>query len=124
MHVSYGMDVVQRMKISWNSFNWKPLGLLLGCQNSQARNPYTLKPVGRLLSCGRRRRKLTLFHKIHSNIAPEYLNDCLNEYYYNLRNSLQYRVPRCRLETFSKSFFPSTIRLWNSWGPTYNPTVR
>jgi hypothetical protein len=76
------------------------------------------------LSCGRRRRKLTLFHKIHSNIAPEYLNDCLNEYYYNLRNSLQYRVPRCRLETFSKSFFPSTIRLWNSWGPTYNPTVR
>ena len=30
---------------------------------------------------------------------------------YNLRNSLQYRVPRCRLETFSKSFCPSTIRL-------------
>ena len=55
------------------------------------------------LSCRRRRRKLTLFHKIHNNIAPGYLNDCLNE-------SLQYRVPRCRLETFSKSFFPSTIR--------------
>jgi hypothetical protein len=32
------------------------------------------------LSCRRRRRKLTLFHKIHNNIAPEYLNDCLNEY--------------------------------------------
>ena len=31
------------------------------------------------LSCRRRRRKLTLFHKIHNNIAPEYLNDCLNE---------------------------------------------
>ena len=71
------------------------------------------------LSCGWRRRKLTLFHKIHSNIAPEYLNDCLNEYYYNLRNSLQYRVPRCRLETFSKSFFPSTIRLWNSLEPNF-----
>ena len=36
----------------------------------------------------------------------------------NLRNSLQYRVPRCRLETFSKSFFfSSTIRLWNSLKP-------
>ena len=53
-------------------------------------------------------------NEIHNNIAPEYLQDCLNEYLvvknYNLRNSLQYRVPRCRLETFSKSFFPSTIR--------------
>jgi hypothetical protein len=32
------------------------------------------------LSCKRRRRKLTLFHKIHNNIAHEYLQDCLNEY--------------------------------------------
>jgi hypothetical protein len=44
------------------------------------------------LSCRRRRRKLTLFHKIHNNIAPKYLNDCLNKYLvdnnYNLRNSL------------------------------------
>jgi hypothetical protein len=30
------------------------------------------------LSCRQRRRKLTLFHKIHNNIAPEYLQDCLN----------------------------------------------
>ena len=75
------------------------------------------------LSCRRRRRKLTLFHKIHNNIAPEYLQDCLNEYLvvnnYNLRNSLQYRVSRCRLETFSKSFFPSTIRSWNSLDPNF-----
>jgi hypothetical protein len=39
-----------------------------------------------------RHRKLTLFHKIHNNIAPEYLEDCLNEYLvvnnYNLRNSI------------------------------------
>ena len=27
------------------------------------------------LSCRRRRRKLTLFHKIHNKIAPEYLNN-------------------------------------------------
>ena len=73
------------------------------------------------LSCRRRRRKLTLFPKIHNNIAPEYLQDCLNEYLvvnnYNLR---QYRVPKCRFETFSKSFFPSTIRSWNSLDPNLN----
>ena len=88
----------------------------------QGRNLYTLKLVGRL-SCRQRYRKLTLFHKIHNNIAPEYLQDCLNEYLvvnnYNLRNSLQYRVPRCHLETFSKSFFLSTIRSWNSLDPNF-----
>ena len=36
-----------------------------------------------------------------------------------MRNSLQYRVPRCRLETFSKSFFPSTICSWNSLDPNF-----
>jgi hypothetical protein len=75
------------------------------------------------LSCRRRRQKLISFHKIHNNIAPEYLQDCINDYLvvnnYNLRNSLQYRVPRCHLETFSKSFFPSTIRSWNSLDPKF-----
>ena len=36
-----------------------------------------------------------------------------------MRNSLQYRVPRCRLETFSKLFFPSIIRSWNSLDPNF-----
>ena len=69
------------------------------------------------LSCRRSRRKLILFHKIHNNIVPEYLNDCLNEYLKN--KTKKYRVPKCRLETFSKSFFPSTIRLWNSLEPNF-----
>ena len=38
----------------------------------------------------------------------------INNNNYNLRNRSEYRVPRCRLETYSKSFFPSTIRAWNS----------
>ncbi|CAG2220634.1 unnamed protein product [Mytilus edulis] len=33
--------------------------------------------------------------------------------YYNTRNRSHYRVPRCRLDIFSKSFFPSSIRTWN-----------
>ena len=60
---------------------------------------------------------------MHSNIAPEYLNDCLSEYLvdnnYNLRNSLQYRVPICSLETFFKSFFSVYYTLWYSLGPNF-----
>ena len=79
--------------------------------------------VQKTLICRQRRQKLTLVHKIHYNIAPEYLNNCLNEYLvdnnYNLRNSLQYRVPRCRLETFCKSFF----RLLYVYGIHWNRIV-
>ena len=33
---------------------------------------------------------------------------------YQLRNNNNYTVPNCRLTTSSKSFIPSTTRLWNS----------
>jgi hypothetical protein len=33
---------------------------------------------------------------------------------YNLCNNDDYHTQRCRLQTSSKSFFPSTIKLWNS----------
>ncbi len=71
------------------------------------------------LKIRRQRRKLCLMHKIINERAPEYLIDCMSDFSinnnnYNLRNRSEYRVPRCRLETYSKSFFPSTIRDWNS----------
>jgi len=92
MHASYGVSIVQGMQISWNSLNWKPLGLPIFA----SKKSLYFETGWETLSCRRGRRKLTLFHKIHNNIAPEYLNDCLNEYLvdnnYNLRSSLQYRV--------------------------------
>ena len=71
------------------------------------------------LKSRRNQRKLSLMHKIHNGKSPEYLTECLSEYSnnvdnYNLRNRPQYRIPRCRLETFNRSFFPSSIRAWNS----------
>jgi hypothetical protein len=48
----------------------------------------------------------------------------LNYNNYNQRNSSQYRVPRCSLETFSNRFFPSTIRLWNSLEPSFKIEIR
>ena len=67
----------------------------------------------------RKSRKLNLFYKIENNMAPTYLSDCLpttigETVTYNLRNNDDYRTQRCRLQTSSKSFFPSTIKLWNS----------
>ena len=51
---------------------------------------------------------MALFHKMHNNIAPEYLNDCLNEYLvannYNLRNPLQYQWRRKALSTGGLGF--------------------
>ena len=52
-------------------------------------------------------------------MAPQYLSDCLptnieETLTYILRNNNDYRTQRCRLQTSSKSFYPSTIKLWNS----------
>ena len=52
-------------------------------------------------------------------MAPTYLSDCLpttigETVTYTLRNNDDYRTQRCRLQTNSKSFFPSIIKLWNS----------
>ena len=67
----------------------------------------------------RKSRKLNLFNKIENNMAPTYVSDCLpttigETVTYNLRNNDDYRPQRCRLQTSSKSFFPSIIKLWNS----------
>ena len=58
---------------------------------------------------------VTLF-KIINGIAPPYLtsifDDLSGNRNYTLRNS-NIRIPKCRLETFKKSFFPRSISLWN-----------
>ena len=91
---------------TWEPLQFEAARIITGLPKFASKESLYLETGWETLSCRRRRRKLTLFHKIHSNIAPEYLQDCLNEYLvvnnYNLRNSLQYRVPRCRLLTFSK----------------------
>ena len=67
----------------------------------------------------RKSRKINLFYKIENNMAPTYLSDCLpttigETVTFILRNNDDYRTQRCRLQTSSKSFFPSTIKMWNS----------
>jgi hypothetical protein len=62
---------------------------------------------------------LTLFFKIYNNLAPEYLSDLIpptvvetSNYY--LRNSQNISEQINRLALLQQSFFPSTIKLWNT----------
>ena len=57
-------------------------------------------------------------YKIIKNETPSYLNDLLpslvnNVSKYNLRNKTHYDSPFCKLYSYERSFFPSTLKLWN-----------
>ena len=65
----------------------------------------------------RKRRKLNTFYKIHNNQTPNYLNEIIEPFKLqgrNLRTNRDYYLPMFRLSSTSKSFFPSTVKLWNN----------
>jgi hypothetical protein len=64
-------------------------------------------------------KNLTLFYNILNNLAPEYISDLIpptvsetSNYY--LRNSQNISQEANRLALLQQSFFPSTIKLWNT----------
>ncbi len=73
------------------------------------------------LSDRRKANKLVTMHKIVNGVVPTYLSDILvnlcgkeeGTRRYNTRCCVNLRVPRCRTERFKRSFFPSSISLWN-----------
>jgi len=71
------------------------------------------------LSSRRKVRKLEHFYKIVSNLTPNYLLELLpvtvsKRSNLSLRSNHNFCLFSCRTERFQQSFFPSTIRLWNS----------
>ena len=69
------------------------------------------------LSERRKMHKLTTLYKIQSGIYPAYLRDLIpkaTEPRYSLRTVPHIPIIHTRLTTTTKSFFPSTIRLWNN----------
>ena len=63
-------------------------------------------------------KSLCLMYKIINDQGPSYLKNMFNNllvepHDYNLRNS-QIRIPRARIQTFKKSFFLETLRIWNN----------
>ena len=62
---------------------------------------------------------LTMLFKIKNRMTPDYLYELLppenhEHVRYNLRNNKNISVPFTRLESFKRSFFPYSIRLWNA----------
>ena len=70
------------------------------------------------LSSRRDTHKLLLMHKIINQQTPRHLNSLLpitvnTRAKYPLRNSTDLSLIKCNTDRFQKSFFPSTVRLWN-----------
>jgi hypothetical protein len=64
-------------------------------------------------------RKLVLFYKIVNGQVPDYLTELVpstvaDTNNYNLRSKLNISQPSYRLSTYQQSYFPSTIKLWNT----------
>ena len=72
-----------------------------------------------LLQNRRTKHKLIIFYKIINGPAPNYLLDLVRPIiqettYYNLRNTDDTQTLHARTNLYYNSFFPSTIRAWNS----------
>ena len=65
--------------------------------------------------------KLKTFIRIANGESPNYLRELLPRTFGSLRDNSRnpdnYLVPKTRTETFRSSFFPSSIRIWNSKNP-------
>ena len=67
----------------------------------------------------RNKHKLVIFYKIMNGLTPDYLSGCVpplvqDTTTYNLRNSNDIQSLHANTNLFYNSFFPSTIRAWNS----------
>ena len=72
------------------------------------------------LALRRRLHRATMMFKIMTGLAPETLQEKLPgrveaRTRYRLRNRGDLQVPVTRLVTYSQSFFPNAVRLWNSF---------
>jgi hypothetical protein len=71
-----------------------------------------------LLESRRTKHVLILFYKIDRNYFPKDLsiiaNSFRNNNKYTSRNKTDYITPACKSETYLRSFFPKTIKLWNT----------
>ena len=93
--------------------------IVTGLTTFASRESLYFETVWETLTERRKNRKLCIFYRMHNNICPQYLSDCLptlvsNVSGYNLRNNDNYVAIRTRLNVYAKSCVPSTISLWNN----------
>ncbi|MEW8546433.1 MAG: reverse transcriptase domain-containing protein, partial [Candidatus Thiodiazotropha sp.] len=71
------------------------------------------------LQSRRDKHKLVIFYKIMNGLTPSYLSDLVPPFirdatHYNLRNSNHTQTLHANTNLYFNSYFPSTIRAWNS----------
>ena len=119
MLVNFGMGVQMSVKRNSKKIQYEAARIVTGLPRYASIESLLFETGWEHLSVRRERRKLALFYRIHNRITPAYLSDCLTPLVstvstYNLRNSSNYVTPATRLDSHLRSFFPSTIRLWNN----------
>ena len=64
----------------------------------------------------RKLKRLKTMYKVDKHLIPNYLSDIFpcKTSSYNTRNTLNYNVPKCKLQTYKNSFVPTVINEWNS----------
>ena len=130
MYLSFIRPILEYADIVWDGCTEIESNRLEGIQKEAARivtgltrsaktdNLYT--EVGWIpLAERRKEHKLITFFKIVNGFAPTYLIELLpnlvgHNLQYNLRNSLDFSEPFCRLDINKQSFFPSSVLLWNN----------
>ena len=130
MYLSYIRPILEYADVLWDGCSnenesriekvqLEAARLVSGLTRSTSTNRIYQEIGWKTLHRRRKEKKLILFHKIVHNIAPSYLRDLLpltvgQNTHYHLRNQMNFIEPRCRLDFYRKSFFPSTINMWNS----------
>ena len=71
----------------------------------------------------RKHHRMNVMYKIQTGMAPPYLTNACPQLTrdrtcYNLRSGMDVTAPQTRTATYQKSFFPQTIKDWNSLGRT------
>ena len=71
------------------------------------------------LSCRRQISRLKTMYKFDRNMLPSYIKDIFPEKRsvisnYSTRNTLNYCLPKCRLQLYKSSFIPTVVSEWNA----------
>ncbi len=133
LYTSYIRPVLEYGSVLFDDFSVETMDMLdsiqhhaaLTCTGAFATTSklLMLKEVGwQALSDRRKSSKLLYLYKITHGLVPTYLSEILTQLKrpyeretirYNMRNAVHIRVPFSRTERYKKSFFLSTIILWN-----------
>ena len=119
-HLDYG-DVIlhnQRMDLMElvERVQYKAAFFVSGCWQGTSREKLYDELGWESLSDRRWARRLTIFYKIHNDLAPSYLTDHIprrNIIDFHLRNRNE-NPPLSRTQRYENSFFPYTIKSWKN----------